>query len=348
MPVLKNLEFTVSDREDHYSDFGGTNNAKLSFRFQPSKMITFRGAASTGFRAPSMVDLYAPEVLGAGSGFTGSVCDNLTVNCAGGGSQGVVASGGNTQLKPEKSDNYDLGVVLSPSANLGVTLDFYRITISNQITTLASSTIYQNYDTFKNLYHLNSSGTLSVAGDNSCPTLTAATCGYVLTTPQNTGGVTTNGVDVSVSYTLPTTALGRFRLGMEGTWTSQYKLQQYANAPWLNVRGDMSQGYEPVLAWQDLLTLDWTRDDWGAGISNNYSSGYRDRYEGRHVGSETLWNAYGSWKPMKQVTLLVGMRNVFDAKPSFSNQDLDWQEGYNSVKSDPQGRAVYGKVTVDF
>ena len=53
VPVLKNLEFTVSDREDHYSDFGKTNNAKLSFRYQPSKLITVRGAASTGFRAPT-------------------------------------------------------------------------------------------------------------------------------------------------------------------------------------------------------------------------------------------------------------------------------------------------------
>ena len=348
VPVAKGLEFTASDREDRYSDFGKTNNAKLSFRYQPSKLLTFRGAASTGFRAPSMVDLYAPEVLGAGVGFTGTVCDNLSVNCAGGGSQGVVASGGNPNLKPEKSDNYDLGIVLSPTANLGMTLDFYRITISNQITTLSSSTIYQNYGTFQNLYHLNSSGTLSVAGDGSCPTLSAPTCGYVLTTPQNTGGVTTNGVDVSVSYLLPATALGRFRVGMEGTWTSQYKLQQYQSAPWLNIRGDMSQGYEPVLAWQDLLTLDWTRDVWGAGISNNYGSGYRDRYDDRHVGSQSLWNAYASWKPTKQITLLAGMRNLFDTKPSFSNQDLDWQEGFNSVKSDPQGRAIYGKVTVDF
>jgi len=344
VPVTKQLEFTLSDREDHYSDFGKTNNGKLAFRYQPSKLITFRGAASTGFRAPSLVNLYSPEVLGAGANFKGAVCDNLAVNC---GSQGVVASGGNKNLKPEKSDNYDLGIVLAPIDNLGMTLDFYRITISNQITTLSSSTIYQNYATFQNLYHLNSNGTLSVAGDGSCPTLTATTCGYVLTTPQNTGGVTTNGIDISLNYTLPT-SVGRFRMGMEGTWTSQYKLQQYKNAPWLNIRGDMSQGYEPVLAWQDLLTLDWTRDVWGAGISNHFGSGYRDRYDGRHVGGQSTWNAYGTWKATKQVSLLVGMRNVFDSKPSFSNQDLDWQEGYNSVKSDPTGRAIYGRVTVDF
>jgi iron complex outermembrane receptor protein len=347
VPVFKQLEFTLSDREDRYSDFGNTNNAKFSFRYQPSKLVTFRGAVSSGFRAPSLVNLYSPEVLGAGSSFTGSVCDNLTVNCAGGGSQGVVASGGNTQLKPEKSDNYDLGIVLAPAADLGITLDFYHVTISNQITTLSSSTIYQNYDTFKDLYHLNSSGTLSVAGDGSCPTLTAATCGYVLTTPQNTGGVMTSGIDASVNYTLATTA-GRFRMGLEGTWTSQYKLQNYQGAPWLNIRGDMSQGYEPVLAWQDLVTLDWTKDVWGAGLSNHYESGYRDRYDGRHVGGQSTWNAYGTWKVTKQVTLLAGVRNLFDSIPSYSNQDLDWQQGYNSVKSDPTGRAFYGKVTIDF
>jgi iron complex outermembrane receptor protein len=58
VPVTKALEFTVSDREDRYSDFGDTNNGKVSLRYQPFEILTFRGAASTGFRAPSLVELY--------------------------------------------------------------------------------------------------------------------------------------------------------------------------------------------------------------------------------------------------------------------------------------------------
>ncbi len=345
VPVTKDLEFTASDREDHYSDFGSTNNGKLSFRWQPSKLVAFRGAASTGFRAPSLVNLYSPQILGATTNFAGSVCQNLPVLC---GSQGMQVTGGNPQLKPEKSDNFDLGIVLAPTSNLGITLDFYRIKISDQITTLTSSTIYKNYETFSDLYHLNSAGSLSVAGDHSCDAgLTAPTCGYILRTVQNSGGVTTNGVDVSVNYTLDTSA-GRFRAGLEGSWAAEYKLQAYKDAVWQNIRGDYSGGYEPVLAWQDLLSLDWTKDVWGAGLSNHYESGYKDQNAGRHVGSYSLWNAYGSWKATKAITLLVGVRNLLNTSPSFSNQTDEWQEGYNPTFGDPIGRAFYGKMTVDF
>jgi iron complex outermembrane receptor protein len=352
VPVTKQLELTVSDREDHYSDFGNTNNAKLAFRYQPSKLVTFRGAASTGFRAPSLVNLYSPQVLGASTNFSGSVCDQpqFAGLC---GSQGMQVTGGNQDLKPEKSDNYDLGIVLAPTANLGMTLDFYRVTISNQITTLSTSTIYKNYSTFSDLYHLNNSGSLSVAGDRSCDAgITAPTCGYILRTIQNSGGVTTNGVDASVNYTI-NSPFGRFRTGLEGTWVTQYKLQPYKGAAWQNVRGDYSGGYEPVLAWQHLLSLDWTRGVWGAGLSNHYESGYRDQNPDadgntRKVGAYSTWNVYGSWKATKQLSLLVGIRNLSDTKPSFSNQTDEWQQGYNPVLADPTGRALYGKLTLDF
>jgi iron complex outermembrane receptor protein len=234
-----------------------------------------------------------------------------------------------------------------------MTLDFYRVTISNQITTLSTSTIYKNYSTFTDLYHLNSSGSLSVAGDRSCDAgITAPTCGYILRTIQNSGGVTTNGVDASVNYTI-NSAFGRFRTGLEATWVSQYKLQPYRAAAWQNIRGDYSGGYEPVLAWQHLLTLDWSKGMWGGGVSNHYESGYTDQNPDaggntRKVGAYSTWNVYGSWKATKQVSLLVGVRNLFDTKPSFSNQTDEWQQGYNPVLADPAGRALYGKVTLEF
>ncbi len=65
MPITKGLDLDVSDREDRYSDFGTTNNAKLSVRYQPIDSVTFRGAASTGFRAPTLNQLYSPPFLTA-------------------------------------------------------------------------------------------------------------------------------------------------------------------------------------------------------------------------------------------------------------------------------------------
>ena len=61
IPATKTLEFGVAARFDHYSDFGSTTNAKGSFRWTPSRTFLVRGSVGTGFRAPSVPQVSAPQ-----------------------------------------------------------------------------------------------------------------------------------------------------------------------------------------------------------------------------------------------------------------------------------------------
>lgn len=362
VPVTKQFEFTVSDREDKYSDFGSTNNAKLSLRYQPHEMITFRGAASTGFRAPSLVDLYSPQVLGATAGSIGAnnpncLSGNYTVvfsalNCP---SQGMAVYGGNPKLQPEKSDNYDLGIVIEPIKDLGITVDYYKITVRNEIQTIPDTAIYGNPSAFASDYVLNNAGTLTEAP--SAPTAcvngpSTPTCGYIYLTTQNTGGIRTSGLDLSVSY-LQRTSIGKFSFGLDGTYVTNFQLQEYTGAPWITLDRQFNQGNQPVIGWQHLFTVDWTQGAWGAGLSNKYISSYTDEFLDANgnqltVSAYSIWNGYVSWKPIKPLKVLVGIRNLFDTSPSFSNQTQNWQAGYNPLFSDPTGRAFYTKLTYVF
>ncbi len=73
VPISKSLDLDISDRQDRYSDFGTTNNGKVTLRYQPAEFLTFRGTASTGFRAPTLFNLYSPDSLAAStSGTMGS------------------------------------------------------------------------------------------------------------------------------------------------------------------------------------------------------------------------------------------------------------------------------------
>ena len=63
LPITKELEAALSLRHDRYSDFGSTTNPKVSFRYQPEKTFLVRGSYSTGFRAPSLYDLYAQRTF---------------------------------------------------------------------------------------------------------------------------------------------------------------------------------------------------------------------------------------------------------------------------------------------
>ncbi len=139
-------------------------------------MVAFRGTASTGFRAaPSLFPLYNPPALAASTGgnmgsgnpdcvnagatppsatppFTPATCNT----------QGLGLFGGNPNLTPETSENFDFGVVLNPIADMGVTLDYFRILVKNTISAVPATAIYGAPTTFASYYVLDNTGGSSV------------------------------------------------------------------------------------------------------------------------------------------------------------------------------------------
>jgi len=140
--------------------------------------------------------------------------------------------GGNSKLTPETSQKFDIGVIVEPVRNLGITLDYYRIILKNAIGGIPSNAIYGDPTQFAGDYVLNSNGTLatSINSPAECTPHTAPTCGYILQNAQNTGGITTDGVDLSVRYAKQT-RIGTFNVDLKGTAITQYRLQEYTGGP---------------------------------------------------------------------------------------------------------------------
>ncbi|MBW8893740.1 MAG: TonB-dependent receptor, partial [Burkholderiales bacterium] len=114
-------------RGEHYSDFGSTTTAKLAASYKISNAFLLRGAASTGFRAPSLQQLYFSST------FTDFISGKpLDVVLAPNGSAIANAAGVPT-LKQEKSKNYTLGFTVKPSADTAFTADLYEIKIKDRI-----------------------------------------------------------------------------------------------------------------------------------------------------------------------------------------------------------------------
>ncbi len=366
VPISKQLDVDIADRQDRYSDFGTTNNGKVSIRYQPLQFLTFRGSASTGFRAPTLNDLFSPNVIGATGGTIGQggnpFCTPGNFNtefpsanlCQ---SQGLGLFGGNRNLKPETSQNFNLGVVVEPIQDLGITLDYYRVLIKQALNTIPDTAIYGNPTQYANQYVLNQAGTLtpSVAEGLDCVPFTNPNCGYILQTRQNTGGVTTDGIDLSIQYSQHT-SLGTFREDLEGTAITEFRRQQFTGGPVLNLVGWYNQGLLPAIRWQHIVRVDWTSPDngrWGAGLDNRLESSYIDQFPDgngnvRTVGTQSIWDAYVSYKPIESMTVLFGIKNLFNTDPPFSNTTNNFTAGYNSVFSDPILRAFYLNLTYKF
>ena len=133
--ITEKFQAGVAVRTEHYSDFGDTTNGKLSLRYDFTPQIAARATASTGYRAPSLVQSgmssFSVQVVEQppGSGNYVEVQQRtLRAN-----SPEAQALGGKA-LKPEESTNYSLGLVWRPLEHASVTVDAYRINIDNRIT----------------------------------------------------------------------------------------------------------------------------------------------------------------------------------------------------------------------
>jgi iron complex outermembrane receptor protein len=370
VPITKALDLDISDRQDRYSDFGTTNNAKLSVRYQPLDILTFRGTASTGFRAPTLYNLYASNYLaaaqaptmGSGNPFCqpGSYTTEWTqATCA---AQGIELYGGNKHLTPETSQNFDFGVVVQPLPDMGITLDYYRILLKNTIGRVPASAIYGDPTTFSSYIVPATSGTYTgtlpstTAEGTVCVPYTAPTCGYIDGLYSNTGRITTDGFDLSIEYQ-QRTPIGTFREDLEGTAVTQFLEQQYNGGPLLNLVGNLRiVQLNPAFRWQHNVRVDWTSPAkmWGAGLSDRFYSGYIDEYPDgngnqRTVGSYSLVDGYVSVKPVEQFTVLFGIKNLFNTSPPYTNASQNnFAAGYNALIADPLLRNFYINLKFTF
>ncbi|MHB8814384.1 MAG: energy transducer TonB, partial [Steroidobacteraceae bacterium] len=119
--------------------------------------------------------------------------------------------------------------------------------------------------------------------------------------------------------------------------------------------GWFNSGTQPVLRWQHDLTLHWTNPTgtWGAGITNRYFSPYIDEYPDRagdqvKVASQSTWDVYASYQPIHPLTVLLGIRNVLNSNPPFSNENANFLAGYNSNLSSPLLRTFYADLKYQF
>jgi iron complex outermembrane receptor protein len=122
----------LAARHEHYSDFGNTTSWKLSGRYAFTPVIAMRGTISTGFRAPSLQqEFYSSTSINFVNDGTGNLIP-YTIRTFPVSDPAAVALGAQP-LKPEKSRNYSVGLVFTPTVGPYVTLDFYQVDIDDRI-----------------------------------------------------------------------------------------------------------------------------------------------------------------------------------------------------------------------
>jgi len=133
VPFAHTLSLNGAYRYTDYFTSGGVSTWKVGLVWEPIRQVRFRVTHSRDIRAPNFVELYNPTL----SSFQ-NVFDPLD-----GGQQFLVStrSGGNPDLQPEKAGTFTAGLVISPTSNLRLSVDYYDITLNGAISTVRAQTI---------------------------------------------------------------------------------------------------------------------------------------------------------------------------------------------------------------
>ncbi len=313
-----------------------TTNPKVALSYRPSKQTLFRSSASSGFRAPSISDLFRPVVTGVTASFLRDPVSGLT-------DQFPVDHYANPDLKPEKSKQYNIGMVLEPNSNWNGSLDYWNIKMTDVISDIAEDVVFETPSYYNNLN--------IVHRFFNDPTEDVE---YVELKKANRGTLKTSGLDLVVNWRSDPTSAGRFGVRLNGTYVLEYKNQSEASAPLISRLGNFSND-KAVQRWRSVTSLDWDYEAYSLTLTNIYLSGYTDQnvpglsIDPNHdVKAYSLWDLTGFYKISKTMKISGGVINLFDTDPPFTNQSKYFQTSWDPTYGDPRGRSYYVSLQYKF
>lgn len=350
LPIVAGLEANAAVRFDRYQGVGNSTTPKLGLRWQPTKAVLVRGSIGKGYRAPSLADLYTPSttavtVFGLNDPARCDTTGDGIRDCA---TQFATTNGGNANLKPEKSTNLTLGIVFQPTEAVLIGFDAFKVTLKDTITPgIDPQVILQDAASLARFASLITRGPI----DPAFPTLPGPIVNIDQTNLQ-LGQTRLSGVDVDFRYRIPAADLGRFTLGLDGTYFIKFETQNPDGSftPAVDRANGLTGGVIPRL--KTYQWINWSRGPWDATLALNWQKSYHDlisNFDGkpRKVGAYETVDFQTAYSGIKNLRLTLGIKNLFDRDPPYSNT-ISFQTGYDPQYSDPRGRFVYGRVAYAF
>ncbi|MCU6434817.1 TonB-dependent receptor [Undibacterium sp. Jales W-56] len=337
------IETDVSDRfkvqtavrGERYSDFGSTLTGKLAGSYKLNNVALLRGSLSTGFRAPSLQQVYFSSTF---TDFIGGVPKDVVL--APNGSAAANAAG-IPKLTEEKSKNYTLGVTLTPAKALSITADLYRIDIKDRIV-LSGRFDSSNYPAL--------AATLSTLGVGQAQFFV------------NSIDTKTQGIDLTATH----------KMDLPGAKLATYFGLNYSKTEVTKVHPPASlRGFEDVvLSERERLFIENGGPRLKATLGFDYTRGpWESDIKIIHFGAQTLGtfsgtaagvpNAYYAPKTSADLSLTyafndttkltIGANNVFNVKPSRQNPDeTDNGFYYDSVQFGLNGASYFARLWKKF
>jgi iron complex outermembrane receptor protein len=330
--LTPSLTVDAALRAERYSDFGSTTTAKLAGSYKFSNAFLLRGAASTGFRAPSLQQLYFSSTI---TDFVNQQAMDVVIAPNG---SGLTLAAGVPALKQEKSKNFTAGFTVKPSADTAITVDLYQIKIKDRIV-------------------------LSGRVDTSDPNLGPILEGLDVGAAQffvNSVDTRTRGLDLTAST--------RVKLGAGSLNTFLALNLSRTTVTKVNVPSTLKIGEDVLLSERERLFIEEGGPRAKATLGFEYSQGaWTGEAKVIHFGSQTQGTWSGppvpnlhykpktsmdlglSWQATPALKLSLGGINVFNVKPTRQDPfETDNGFYYDSVQFGLNGASYFARAHYRF
>ena len=331
--IAPRTKLQAAARHEHYSDFGSTTTGKLAAAFKATDDVLLRASASTGFRAPSLQQVYFSSTF---TDFVAGVPTDVVLAPNGG---RVANAAGIPKLHEEKSKSYTLGTTWTPTKSVSVTADLYRIQIDNRIV-LSGRFDADNY-----------------------PALGAILQNLGVGQAQffvNSVDTRTQGLDLTASH----------RTSLGGGKLNTYLAMNFSKTEVTGVHAPASLvGHEDVLlSERERLFIEQGGPRRKATLDFDYTLGQLETdFRIIHYGPQTLGTFDGppvpdqyyksktsadlafTWAFSEKTKLTVGGTNIFNVHPTQQNPDeTDNGFKYESVQFGLNGAAYFARLSHKF
>ncbi len=186
--ITKKLSIKTAGRYQYYNDFGGQTIWKVSSRYMLNDKVSIRGGYSTGFRAPSLHQIYFQNI-------SSQFINNEIVQVGTFNNESAIVSEAFKigKLKPELSKHINIGFSGKYSDNFTYSFDYYNIKIEDRI--VLSGRFATGYEDILKPFNVGAAQFFTNAIDSR-----------------------TNGVDLSINYIIPI-ANGKFSSVFEANYS---------------------------------------------------------------------------------------------------------------------------------
>ena len=356
IPVFEGFDFTAAGRVDDYTGFGRTYNPKLAAKYRPADWLLFRGSYNTGFRVPAFNQIFNGTTVSPNPGNTlvdPTRCPTGAVNPAIPGCAAITPdtlSGGNLNLGPETSKQFSGGVVVQPSARFSASVDFWSINVDDVIGALTLRQLLENAQFFPERLIRDQGGTGTIVGAD----LRSA----------NTGSRRTQGLEVSGRGGIDV-GTGLLSVGIDGTLLLKKREKFLPAAPYGPSQiGIFSFAGDLGLRWKHTAFATYAIGDYVFSLTQIYRAGYTNQALpgiangtvvrpdfNERVKPYIIYHASVSTRIADRMTLIAGVRNLFDKDPPFAityDSNTGAGSSWEPRVADPRGRSFTISVDTKF